>query len=29
MAGAAATLFVVVPAKPLRANHRFAALSIN
>ena len=29
MAAAAATLLVVVPAKPLRAKHRFAALKIN
>jgi len=29
MAAAAATLLVVVPAKPLRAKHRFAALRIN
>ena len=29
MAAAAATLLVVVPAKPLRAKHRLAALRIN
>jgi membrane carboxypeptidase/penicillin-binding protein PbpC len=29
MAAAAATLLVVVPAKPLRAKHRLAALKIN
>jgi hypothetical protein len=29
MAAAAATLLVVVPAKPWRAKHRFAALRIN
>jgi hypothetical protein len=29
MAAAAATLLVVVPAKPLRAKQRLAALNIN
>jgi hypothetical protein len=29
MAAAAATLLVVVPAKPLRAKHRLAALNIS
>jgi hypothetical protein len=29
IAAAAATLLVVVPAKPLRAKHRLAALKIN